>query len=84
MVKTSLSDALEKSNKKKSSNIAVADPLPSTKSREGKRYISGCFDPAVLKQFKSIGVNEDKKGQELLAEALNLLFESRNLPQIAE
>lgn len=43
-------------------------------SRQGKKAITGHFDPAVSKQLKQIGLEQDKSIQDLLAEALNDLF----------
>ena len=57
-------------------------PLPPT--REGKKVISGYFDPAVKRQFAQIALNDDLSHQQALAAALNLLFQSRGLPQIAK
>jgi hypothetical protein len=57
-------------------------PLPPT--REGKKVISGYFDPVVKRQFAQIALNDDLSHQQVLAEALNLLFQSRGLPQIAK
>jgi Antitoxin-like ribbon-helix-helix len=53
-------------------------------TREGKKVISGYFGPAVKRQFAQIALNEDLSHQQVLAEALNLLFQSRGLPQIAK
>ena len=44
-------------------------------SRQGKKFVGGYFLPEVAKQLKIMGVKNDKSNQELLAEALNLLFE---------
>lgn len=57
-------------------------PVPPT--REGKKVISGYFDPAVKRQFAQIALNDDLSHQQVLAEAINLLFQSRGLPQIAK
>ena len=43
-------------------------------SRQGKKAITGHFDPAVSRQLKQITVDEDTTMQALLAEALNDLF----------
>jgi hypothetical protein len=43
-------------------------------SRQGKKAVSGYFDPAVSKQLKQIMLDNDKTLQLLLAEALNDLF----------
>ena len=61
---------------------ASTPSLPPT--REGKKVISGYFDPAVKRQFAQIALNDDLSHQQVLAEALNLLFQSRGLPQIAK
>ena len=43
--------------------------------REGKKAIAGYFDPAVSLQLKQLGLEQnDKSVQDLLGEALNLLF----------
>ena len=53
------------------------------KARDGKKAISGFYDPAVSKQLRGIGVEEDKTVQALLGEALNLLFEKYGKDAIA-
>jgi hypothetical protein len=60
----------------------VKTPGPPT--REGKKVISGYFEPVVKRQFAQIALNEDLSHQQVLTEALNLLFQSRGLPQIAK
>ena len=52
-------------------------------AREGAKHIGGYFTPAVSKQLRSLAVSEDTTVQDLLAEALNMLFQSRGLPMIA-
>jgi len=52
-------------------------------AREGAKHIGGYFTPAVSKQLRSLAVSEDTTVQDLLAEALNMLFQSRHLPMIA-
>ncbi len=52
-------------------------------AREGAKHIGGYFTPAVSKQLRSLAVSEDTTVQDLLAEALNMLFQSRRLPMIA-
>lgn len=54
-----------------------------TPSREGKRAIAGFFDPDVSKQLKQIALDNDSSVQELLAEALNDLFEKHGKSRIA-
>jgi hypothetical protein len=74
--------------------VARGSPLPprlarETRSayvapaREGKVAIQGYYDPAVRKQLAIMSVMEDRSQQELLAEALNLLFEKYSKPPIA-
>jgi hypothetical protein len=43
-------------------------------SRDGRRFLGGHFDPAVVRQMKMLAVEEDTTTQALLEEALNLLF----------
>lgn len=52
-------------------------------SRQGKKAITGFFDPVVSRQLKQIGLEEDKTVQALLAEALNDLFEKYGKNPIA-
>jgi hypothetical protein len=51
--------------------------------REGQKHIGGYFAPEVSKQLRSLAVEEDTTVQDLLAEALNMLFQSRRMPTIA-
>lgn len=53
------------------------------KARNGKKAISGFYDPAVSKQLRVLGIEEDKTVQALLGEALNLLFEKYGKDAIA-
>ena len=43
-------------------------------SREGRRLIAGHFDPKVAKQLKLLAAEEETTVQNLLEEALDLLF----------
>lgn len=52
-------------------------------SRVGKKPVTGFFDPAVSRQIKKLGLDQDKTMQELLQEALNDLFRKYDLPPIA-
>lgn len=52
-------------------------------SRAGKKAVTGYFDPAVSKQIRTLALNEDTSVEALVGEALDKLFESRGLPQIA-
>jgi hypothetical protein len=53
-------------------------------ARVGKRLIGGHFDKAVSRQLRELAAREDATVQALLAEAMNMLFAARGLPQIAE
>lgn len=59
----------------------AADNLPP--SRQGKKAITGFFDPAVSRQLKQLALDEDKTIQALLSEALNDLFIKHNHKPIA-
>lgn len=53
-------------------------------SRESTKHIGGYYDPAVSKQLRSIALDEDSSVQQLLAEAMDMLFHSRKKPTIAQ
>lgn len=59
---------------------AKAAPPP---SRQGKKTIAGHFDPAVSRQLRALGLEQDRTVQDLLSEALNGLFEKHGKPPIA-
>ena len=52
-------------------------------SRRGTKHVGGYFEPQVSKQLRQIALDEDSSVQELLAEALDMLFHSRQKPTIA-
>jgi hypothetical protein len=54
-----------------------------SKTRVGKKGIITYQPPAVAKQLKALALEHDKAQQELLAEALNLLFQKYGKSQIA-
>lgn len=60
----------------------VATPPRPVGGGRGK-HIGGYFDPAVARQVKALAVEEDTTVQELVAEALDMLFESRKRPPMA-
>lgn len=68
---------------------AVAKELPpplrisQQLSRIGKVAITQWVDPAVRKQLARLALDQDSSQTDLLAEALNLLFEKYGLPPIA-
>ena len=49
----------------------------------GGTHIGGYFDPAVAKQLRRLAVDEECTLTDLVAEAIDLLFQSRGLPEIA-
>jgi hypothetical protein len=53
------------------------------RARDGAKHIGGYFAPEVSKQLRALAVAEDTTVQDLLAEALNMLFQSRRLSMIA-
>ncbi len=88
--KTSLSTALHEASGKKPTPVTTTDnrPEPSTRSelppvRQGKKMISGYFDPAVARQLKQLALDNDSTVQALLGEALNELFIKYNKKPIA-
>lgn len=52
-------------------------------SRQGKKALTGYFDPDVLKQLKVMAAAEDTTVQALMTEALNDLFKKYGKPHIA-
>lgn len=53
-------------------------------SREGKQLIAGHFPKSVAKQLKLLSVEDDTTVQELLGEALDLLFVKKGKARIAD
>ena len=52
-------------------------------SRKSTKHVGGYFDPAVSKQLREIALAEDSSVQALLAEAIDMIFQSRCKPMIA-
>jgi Antitoxin-like ribbon-helix-helix len=52
-------------------------------SRQGKKALTGYFDPDVLRQLKVMAAAEDTTIQALMIEALNDLFKKYGKPHIA-
>lgn len=78
--------AAERSQPPKAPAEAERSPEPPAivSARAGKRLIGGHFDRSVSRQLRELAAREDSTVQALLAEALNMLFAARELPQIAE
>ena len=61
----------------------AASTLQTAPSRNGRKHVGGYFDPAVSKQLRGLALEEDSSVQQLLEEALDLLFQERGKPTIA-
>lgn len=89
--KTNLAAALHKASGKPESSDETREeskaPAPGTvpqpPSRQGKKAITGHFDPVVSRQLKHLALERDTTVQALLAEALNALFEKYGKKPIA-
>lgn len=94
--KQNLASALQNASGKRSSNETLSSSERKTKpvvikntpantppSRQGKKAITGFFDPIVSRQLKQLALDEDKTVQSLLSEALNDLFIKHNHKPIA-
>ncbi|RAH95661.1 hypothetical protein DLJ53_34175 [Acuticoccus sediminis] len=53
-------------------------------SRRGKKAVTGYFDPAVRQQLAVLAAEEGRSQNDLLAEALNMLFERYRRSPIAK
>lgn len=52
-------------------------------SRQGKKVISGYFDPAASRQLRMLAIEQDTTVQALLEEALNDLFKKHGRSAVA-
>src|SRR4051812_10136844 len=52
-------------------------------SRQNMKRIQGYFSPRVKRQLRMLAAEQDKTEEELVGEALNLLFQTHGLPMIA-
>ncbi len=52
-------------------------------SRQGKKVISGHFEPLAAQQLKFLGVEQERSVQSLLEEAINDLFRKYDKSSIA-
>jgi len=53
-------------------------------ARKGTKHVGGYFPPEVSKQLRQIALDEDTSVQSLLGKALDMLFQSRRKPTIAQ
>lgn len=68
--------------------VAVGTETPPTNaavapSRQGKKVISGYFDPAASRQLRMLAIEQDATVQALLEEALNDLFKKHGRSAVA-
>lgn len=63
-------------------NTAAASSAPQA-SRAGTKAITGHFPPQVRYQLRLLAAEQDRKVEDMLAEALNRLFAAYNKPEIA-
>jgi len=66
-----------------SDETGTAAFAPAQASRAGMRAITGHFPPQVRYQLKLLAAEQDRKMEDMLAEALNRLFAAYNKPEIA-
>lgn len=59
---------------KEAAGIVPPNPTKRQKNREDMKGLLTYHSPAVIKQLKIIGAEQDKNHQQLAIEALNLLF----------
>lgn len=85
--KPSLAAAMQAVNTRQAQPVPLAvesESAPAVPaSRVGKKVIAGHFDPAVARQLKQLALDRDTTVQNLLAEALNDLFEKHQMQPIA-
>lgn len=87
--KPSLAEALQPMDRS-ASIPQPAEPSPIRRTpaarqpgRAGKKPLIGYFSPECMKQFKQITLDRDTTQQDLLAEALNDLFQKYGKPMLA-
>jgi hypothetical protein len=89
MTKPNLAAALKQHDTKAAATLpapaepAAPKPFAVQPGRVGKKQVMGYFAGEAKKQLKQLGVDLEKTEQDLLAEALNLLFAKYGKPTIA-
>lgn len=89
--RTNLKDALTRNNEQvlapepKSEDVEFVDTGKSkvSPSRQGKKPVIAYFDKEAHHQLKLLALEKDTSIQDLVAEALNLLFNVHDKPPIA-
>ena len=61
-----------------------APSLHDRPSRKNTKHVGGYFSPEVSKQLRQIALDENSSVQVLLAEAIDMLFHSRQKPTITQ
>ncbi len=74
-----IEDAVVESGERGSRRVQSVRP-----SRKNTKHVGGYYDPAVSKQLRAIALEEDSSVQALIAEGIDLLFQSRRKPTIAQ
>ncbi|WP_367614579.1 ribbon-helix-helix domain-containing protein [Teichococcus coralli] len=62
----------------------VPQKAPVPPSRQGKRQVAFFVDAETKRQLDRLGLDEGRRLQHLMTEAVNLLFQSRGMARIAE
>lgn len=75
--------ALGPASIKQPDEAGPAAPRPPQMSRTGTKAITGHFPPEVRYQLRLLAAEQDRKMEDMLAEALNRLFAAYNKPEIA-
>jgi hypothetical protein len=89
MARPSIMEAIERKRPRNNTSAAPESqpqgppPLTASASREGKVNISGYFPMEVKSSLRLVQAKRGGKVQDLLAEALNLLFAKYNVPETA-
>ena len=58
---------------------AASKPYRVAKTRDGARCVAGYFPAEPVKAFRVLAASEEKDVQQLLADAINLLFERKGV-----
>jgi hypothetical protein len=57
---------------------------PQARTRQGTRTVSAHFKPEVAQALRLLAAEQDREHQDMIAEALNMLFERYGKPTRAE
>jgi len=78
---SSLEDTIKKPRPEPEKRDHLGNKIP--ESRKGRQALTTWLNPAAIRQFKTLAFNHEKSQQDLMAEALNLLFKHYGQPEIA-